>query len=211
MKFALPSVKTVALALAITATASIGVANAANLIVNGDFDNPNTGSGWSLFSSIPGWTSGTSDTIEIGADGIYGLPCYTAGCHNLEVNANIFGVVSQTVSGLTPGQAYSLSWAYGGRPGGGVQKLDVSFGGQNLTQNTGSYGAWTVNTFTVIATASSEALTFASVNAGGLQSYGNEITAVSLVGNAPEPMAWAMMLTGFALTGAALRRRSLAV
>ena len=42
--------------------------------------------------------------------------------------------------------------------------------------------------------------------------YLNEDTGTWLVRNAvPEPATWAMMITGFALTGAALRRRRLAV
>ena len=206
MKFALPTIKT--LGLIVAAAASTG-AQAANLITNGDFANPAQGGGWNLYSSIPGWTSGTRDTIEVGGNGVYGLSCYAATCQNLEVNANTFGIVSQTVNGLTPGHAYTLSYAYGGRPGGGVQKLNVSFGGQTLVQDTAGYGVWTLNTFHVVATAATETLTFASVNTaglGGLPSYGNEITGVSLVGSAPEPAAWAMMFTGFVLAGGALRR-----
>jgi hypothetical protein len=117
--------------------------------------------------------------------------------------------VSQTVTGLTVGKTYDLSWLYGGRPGGGPQALNVSFGGTLLTQDSGSTGVWTPNHFQVVADAASETLTFTSLNEGGNQSYGNEITAVSL--SVPEPATWAMMLIGVAGAGYTARRRRSAV
>lgn len=193
----------------IAALTLAGSAHAGQFIVNGDFTAPDVGGGWGLFSSIPGWTSNTTDAIEVGTSPIYGVPCVTPGCQNLEVNANTFGSVSQTVAGLTVGQSYTLSWLYGGRPGGGPQTLDVSFGGAPVTQDSGSFGAWTPNQFQVVATAPSETLTFTSLNVGGAPSYGNEITDVSL--SAPEPAAWAMMLIGVAGVGYAARRRRTAL
>jgi hypothetical protein len=198
---------------ATTALIAFGPAQAGvNLISDGDFSTPAVGGGWSMFSNgqVGAWQNTNGDTLEVGNNGIYGLSCYSSSiCQNLEVNANTYDTVTQTVSGLSVGQAYTLSWAYGGRPGGGPQALDVSFGGQLLTTDTGSEGVWTDNSFRFLATSGTETLQFASRNLGGLPSYGNEITNVSLTA-VPEPAAWATMLLGFFGLGAALRanRRS---
>ena len=163
-------------------------AHAANLIVNGDFSTPNEGGSWSI-GPVPGWTDLNDTGVEVGASSTYGLPSISTNGQNLEVNANTFGDVVQTVSGLTVGQTYNLSWYYGGRQGGGPQQLDVNFGGAPVTVDTGSFGVWTLNSFNVTATSASETLEFLSVNTanlGGLPSYGNEVTNVSLTA-APGP------------------------
>jgi hypothetical protein len=111
------------------------------------------------------------------------------------------------VTGLTIGQRYDLSFLYGGRPGGGPQALDVYFGGQLLTTDSGSFGVWTPNFFSVQATATTEWLEFRSQATSGSSSYGNEITNVSLT--APEPATWVMMglgFAGFAFAGFRARR-----
>jgi hypothetical protein len=201
---------------AVAAAAILAASSAfagANLIEDGDFSSPNMNGSWSdVANGYDGWSSNDpAGVIEIGASSVYGLPSANPGGQNLEVNANTFDAVSYTVSGLTPGATYDLSWDYGGRTGGGVQALDVSFGGALLTQDTGSLGVWTSNAFQVVALSSSETLTFASEVTGGLPSYGNEIANVSLTA-APEASTWAMMGLGFAGLGfAGLRGRRAAL
>lgn len=178
---------------------------ATNLVVNGGFTSPSV-NGWGTFATIPGWTN-ANDTLEIGANSIYGLATVGSG-YNLEVNSNTFGDVSQTVTGLTVGQFYKLSYLYGGRSGGGEQALEVYFGGELLTINTGSIGSWTNNHFTVLATSTSQVLEFRSLATSGNPSYGNEITSVAV--SAPEASTWVMMLAGFAGLGFVGYRRQLA-
>jgi MYXO-CTERM domain-containing protein len=182
---------------------------ATNLIQDGDFSSPNQGGGYSVYSpGINGWLNTNGDGIEIGNTGLYGLPCDNGACQNLEVNANTFDTDIQTVSGLTVGETYRLSWDYGGRPGGGPQQLNVSFGGNPLTSDSGSFGSWTTNSFIIVATSTSETLQFQSIDVGGLPSYGNEITNVSLTA-APEASTWAMLLAGFGgLAAVGYRRRA---
>ena len=179
---------------------------ASSLIVNGDFSTPAEGGSWGLSSPILGWTSATLDTIEVGTSPIYGLACISASCQNLEVNANTFGSVYQTVVGLTPGQTYNLAFDYGGRPGGGDQALQVFFGGNLLATDTGSFGVWTLNSFLVTPTSTTEVLMFTSLDLGGLPSYGNEITNVALTAT-PLPAALPLFASGFGVIGLLARRR----
>ena len=140
-------------------------------------------------------------SIEIGNSlSVYGLACETSSCQNLEVNANDFDTVYQWVSGLVKGQSYDLSYLYGGRPGGGTQKLDVSFGGSPLTVDTGDLGVWVTNSFSIVATSSMELLQFASEGTDGLPSYGNEITNVSLTAT-PLPAALPLFAGGLGIVG----------
>ncbi len=183
---------------------------AVNLVVNGDFSNPGVSGGWTNSEVVPGWTNLTEPFVEIGSSPIYGLGCANAACQSMEVNNNGVDAVAQTISGLVAGQTYNLNWAYGGRPGGGAQALDVSVNGVRLGVDTGSYGVWTNNWAEFVATGPMEVLEFASVNMGGLPSYGNEVTNVSITA-IPELSTWAMMAMGFLAAGLAGARRKSAV
>jgi len=60
---------------------------------------------------VPGWndTCCTGDGIEIDYSPVIGGPAYD-GSQSMEVDANTFDTVSQTVNGLTVGQQYTLFW-----------------------------------------------------------------------------------------------------
>src|ERR1700691_3481002 len=89
---------------AVAATATLAVSTAfagVNLISDGDFSSPNQGGSFSIYSpGIDGWTSTIGDGIEIGSSALYGLPPDNAGGQNLELDANVYGTDSFTVSGL---------------------------------------------------------------------------------------------------------------
>jgi len=189
-----------------------GVANAAtNLIVNGDFSNPNEGGGWGTTTSLGGgWkTNDPYGVFEVGNSSIYGLPCISAPvCQNLEVNANAIDTVTYDATGLTPGASYNLVWYYGGRNSGGPQQLDVSAGGPTVIDTSnGVTSVWTRNYLSVVADSGGDAtISFASLGVGGSPSFGNELANVSLTA-VPEPATWAMMLFGIGGLGVALRSR----
>lgn len=178
-----------------------------NLATNGDFSSPNQNGSWGLYNSISGWNSGNGLQLEVGTSTIYGLACANAACQNLEVNSTSYGNVYQTLTNLTVGGKYLISYLYGGRTSGGPSLLDVSFGGEKLTTNSGSIGSWMSNSFVVTATSSSEVLRFAS-QVSGASSFGNEITNVRVTA-VPGPQAGAGVMSALALLGlgALLRNR----
>ena len=190
----------------------LGGANAvrADLVVNGSFETPYVGPGspydpydYNFYPNggVPGWTSNNNET-EIGyTPQEVGYPAY-AGIQSLELNGSTFDTISQTVTGLVPGQTYQLSWAYGVRADYGPQQANIIFGGVTVaTDSTAIYGltpGWFLNTADVTATATSEVLSFQAVDTtvlGGSPGGGNEIDAVSLVG-APEPTSLTLLGTG---------------
>jgi len=186
-------------AAAIVATSSAFAA--VNLISDGDFSVPNTnGSFVNGGTSFQGWTTFAANGIEIGATALYGLPCISTGCQNLELDGNTWGIDSYTVTGLTAGQRYTLSYDYGVRNTGGPSSATTTFGGVLLTTDgVGSGTGWHFDSFTVIAASATEDLVLTAAHTG-TPSFGNEYTNFSLTA-APEPSTWAMMLAGFAFLG----------
>jgi hypothetical protein len=185
----------------------------ANLIVNGNFADPDVQGGYDNFANgqVPGWTNTfNADGIEIDESSIavLGGPAYPGTTQSAELNGNTFDWISQTIPGLSVGAHYTLSWAYGDRPGYRAQLMQVYFGSQLVASDlsSGAHAAltWTLNSFDVVALNTSETLTFKAINIGGKAQGGNEITAVSLV--LPEPASIALL--GLGLIGFALCRRS---
>lgn len=175
----------------------------ADLITNGNFANPGVNGGWNIYSSIPGWTV-SADGIEIDNSTILGLTCHDADCQSMEVNGNTFDTVTQSVTGLVIGNTYMLSWAYGDRPGSGLQQLNVYFGNTLVAIDHGiGSGTWNSNSnsFTITATATTENLVFQAVNVGGNPSVGNEIDDVSLVQTTPAPEPASITLLAVGLLG----------
>ena len=135
------------------------------------------------------------------------------------------GPISQTVTGLTPGAKYLLSfnWAAGqqlGYDGTTTEGWKVTLGG-GASQSTPiitlpdkGFSGWTTQSFEFTADGASDQLTFLAIDAPGTadqQGFAllNGVTLVAAP--TPEPGAWSLMVIGVGMLGAALRMRSRAL
>ena len=207
---------------------------------------------WKYGSDLPGWTSPGSSTYNIlffgnvaNAKTIDADTRFTSSepqhlnsnFNSLSPNGGNFmgldgdpaanGSLDQTITGLTSGKTYKLSFDWAGielfnRTGYDSIQLTGSLGGDpfatSVYLNTapagepGSFSGWMTANFTFTADSTSEVLSFLAVGtpAGNLPPFalldGVSLTAV------PEPSTWAMMLVGFGGLGyAAFRRRRTAL
>lgn len=126
------------------------------------------------------------------------------------------GALTQTISGLTVGKAYELSfwWAaaqQANRVGATTEQFQVNFGAQQYLTgikaiDTGGFSGWSQEKFKFTATNSQQVLSFLSLGTpNGLPPIAL-LDGVSLAA-VPEPTTWAMMIAGFGLAGASIRRR----
>jgi len=126
------------------------------------------------------------------------------------------GALSQTINGLVVGQTYHLSFDYAfsqqfGFSGDTTQNLMVSLGGfsdtsPNYVIPNHSFQPWATYNKDIVATATSETLSFFSTASPQLPPFAL-VSNVSLTGGVPEPATWAIMLLGFGGLGAAIRMR----
>jgi hypothetical protein len=213
-------------ALPVVAVAVFGMVGAApsfadtkiSQIVNGDFNTTPAlaAGGWGDFANgtVAGWT-GSAGLIEIDTPGPIGPGTNPFSSQSLEVNANSPETVSQTITGLTVGQTYVLTFAYGDRPTSGDESMSVLLDGALITTEVDNLNnsslVWHVDSYGIVATSTSETLSFVGLDDSGQPSFGNEVTDVALVAS-PEPSTWLLMLSGISLLGfAAWRRRGTAM
>lgn len=202
-----------ATALAAGAAAPLGGAQAATLI-NGSFEEGiDPGSFTTIYSpdssSITGWkvVSGNIDYI-----GSYWNAA--DGSRSLDMNGFDPGSISQTITGLTSGQQYKVSFDLAGNPDAGptTKTLDAitasagtnSFSFSTIGKSKSNMG-WVTESFYFTATGPNELLTFAStVTSGGTPenpaAFGPALDNVSVTAT-PLPAAFPLFAAGLGAMG----------
>jgi choice-of-anchor C domain-containing protein len=170
-------------------------------------------------TSIPGWTV-TAGNVDFAGTAFQAAD----GFHTVDLSGTGPGEISQTLTGLTFGTPYRITFDLSGSYTGArtpPNMMPVGVTG-NPTQvysydlnNTVDNMVYTPSSYSFLAQGTSATLAFNGLDAGN---YGAVIDNVAIApvvsgigGTVPEPAMWALMLTGFGVTGAALRRRSAAL
>ncbi|HEY2048828.1 MAG TPA: PEPxxWA-CTERM sorting domain-containing protein [Caulobacteraceae bacterium] len=228
------------IALVAAVTATLAAATAANattqLVTNGDFTNLTSGLGQLGFNTTAvGWsTTGYNFVMtqaDVGSVGSFGKVTLwdaanggsnswngltLSGTGNFAALNGDFhtGPLTQTITGLTVGDKYHLSFNYAfsqqnGFTGDTSQSLTETLGGQ--TFNSGSvslpshgFSGWQTFSTTITASSSSETLSFLAAGTPQVPPFAL-VSNVSLT--VPEPAAWSLLILGVGLVGGSLRRR----
>jgi hypothetical protein len=219
---------TMALSFAAVFAATVGSASA-NLVVNGDFSSISGGPGFAApagSTTINGWTV-TADTLApvpyvgvVSPDATTGVPTtFLAGLAPItvaglgaaengtngnfiisDVNADSRGLLSQTLTGLTVGQIYTLSFSYAAGQYssefydvGTTSGWNVTFGNEALLPTAsdsislGQFNGWKTATYSHVAQSTSEVLSFLAFGAPAGLPPAALLDNVSVEANVPEP------------------------
>jgi hypothetical protein len=188
-----------------------GSASASELITNGGFENPNIGVSNYTYpgTTLDGWTYGGSALVNAqGSSAWYGgsAPSGFGG----DQFAALQATSSLSTTFTTSGGTLDLSWLNAGRPYfgccNGDQTYSVEINGTQVGSNfsTLSGESFTPESLTLVGLSKgSYTLTFQGLANADETSF---IDNVSITTSAvPEPAAWAVMLVGFGVVGAAMR------
>ncbi len=242
--FSLPHAATTVLKT-LTLAALTASAFASPILINGGFEQA-TGNGQvSYNTTVTGWSAnggysfiyapGTADTT--GANGVdgnvklwgpgtgvaNGLTASPDGGNFLALDgAYKVAPLTQTINGLTPGQAVTISFYYAGAQQSGytgttTEAFQVSLGGQSfetpvLTDASHGFTGWKAQSFTFNPTAASETLSFLAQGTPGGEPPFTLLDSVSITNAAavtPEPSALVLLGTGLAGMGGVIRKRFL--
>ncbi len=205
-------------ALALAAAPSTTLA--AELLTNGSFEQIGgaTPEGWGGLTyyaggipTIPGWTV-ESGSVDLTTTGSFWGPAYD-GIYSLDINGWDPGRITQSFNTVI-GKLYNVSFAYSRNIAGAADPATatVSAGGQTFNVVAPADGpftnagrmAWVTDGFSFVGTGAPTTLALAATNG---TNGGVFFDAISVQMAVPEPATWAMMIGGFGLAGAALRRR----
>jgi len=222
--------KTILLAAAALTSATAAHA-VTELVTNGSFSAATISAGQKAnFSGhVTGWGGGAAltyiDAPGTADDGSYlsvykGFPATSPDGGNFveaDGDPSYRSAITQTISGLTVGSQYTLTFYQGagqqvGFTGPTTERWSVSFGTDTQLSSLfslpqGATGPWQAQTMTFTAHATSQLLSFlASGTPAGAPPI-SFLDGVSLTAAVPEPATWALMVGGFVMVGVAVRRR----
>jgi hypothetical protein len=223
-------------------------ADAANLVKNGDFTQLSNGVGqfdvatvaanWSnirpsldygynfVMSDATAGSSGVSGNVSLwdaangGSSTWDGKTASGTGNFAALDGAYFSGPLVQTISGLTKGETYTLSFDYAfaqqtGYDSATIQKLHVSIGGNGDKWDSGSvdlanhgFSGWKAGKLVFTAYSASELLSFFAEGNLPVPPFALLSNVSIPVSAVPETATWGMMILGFGAIGLTLRRRS---
>lgn len=215
------------------AVAAAGAAHASpNLVTNGSFESTSLSGKGSFSGNVSGWSGGGGLTFldfpGTADDGsylsVYGPFAATSpdGGNFVEADGDpaYNDVITQSISGLTAGQSYSLTFyqaagQQAGFTGPTTEQWSVGFGGQTQLSSLfslpqGGVGPWQEQTMTFVADGATDVLSFLATGTPNGAPPISFLDGVSLTEVAvPEPASFGLLGLGlaafFALRG---RRRS---
>ena len=192
-------------------TLASGAATAAT-ILDGSFENPVQTSGGRAYTYGPTAVGATflggAGVQANGSD--WGFAAAPDGNQTAFLqNQALFGssAIDLTVSQLTPGGLYTISFYESERPGYQTLPFSVTFGGTTILTSTPLSSIWRKVTTSSFRAPSSGGGTVSFIaspyNRGDYDAGLDDVT----ISAAPEPASWALMLVGFDSVGAAARAR----
>lgn len=194
-------------ALSLMFTLTTTLAHAVPFVLNGNFEAP----------GLTSWDY-SGEGYQVGLD-ITGSPANHGSKVFVEGGLNLLGNLSQTISGLTVGSKYTLTfdlqrWS---STGSLINESLVKFGGASLMDEHDVVQDWTTITLTdLLATSTSMLLEFGNISKDPL--YGTQLDNIKLElqatdpgppqGTIPEPASLGLLGAGLVLMSAARRRFS---
>jgi choice-of-anchor C domain-containing protein len=182
----------------------------ASVVINGSFEQgPASVGNFVTFgtgsTAITGWTV-TQGSIDL----IGRYWNHSDGARSLDLSGNQAGTIAQMIPTIA-GMRYTVSFDISSNPDRSYAKsMLVGFGSATPVAITLSGPVqrplrWTSHVLDFIASGPSTQLSFRSTTSGP---SGMALDNVAVVANpVPEPASWAMMIAGFGLVGAMMRRR----
>jgi hypothetical protein len=211
-----------------------GAQASTNLLTNGGFDDIGAGAvpeGWGGLTYytngaqpgnvlLPGWT------VEVGSVDLTstasGWGPADMGPYSLDINGWSAGTISQTFDTVA-GRTYDVTFAYSRNAAGGADAMIADLGafngaallgGQEISTlpNQALYGfpghmLWQHSSFGFTATGATSTLRLQAEIPGNAGVFFDTVSVTGV----PEPASWALMIGGFGMAGAMLRRRRAAL
>jgi choice-of-anchor C domain-containing protein len=146
-------------------------AQAANIVVNGDFESPAVAALFNTYAagaSVGGWSVSRHSVDLVGSEWVA-----AKGQQSVDLNGLAIGSLFQNLP-TTPGQSYVLRFALAGNPGGpsGIKTVHVDLGGTADTLTFDATGrsaadmGWTYHEIPITADGSVVRLAFTSLTVG---------------------------------------------